>query len=55
VDTDRVRLTQQEVFRGLLVPLVLAFIGKPTQLGFHQMDQALRTRVEHPTNTEATP
>jgi hypothetical protein len=51
---DRVRLTQQEEFRGLLVPVVLAFIGKPTQEGFHQMNQALKTRVEHPTHTEAT-
>ena len=54
VGADRVRLTQQEEFRGLLVPLVLAFIGKPTQAGFRQMNQALKTRVEHPTHTEAT-
>jgi hypothetical protein len=51
---DRVRLTQQEAFRGLLAPLVLAFIAKPTQEGFQQMNQALKTRVEHPTHTEAT-
>jgi hypothetical protein len=54
VGPDRVRLTQQEEFRGLLVPPVLAFIGKPTEEGFHQMNQALKTRVEHPTYTEAT-
>jgi hypothetical protein len=53
VGADRVRLTQQEEFRGLLVPLVLALIGKPTQDGFHQMNQALKTRVEHPTHTGA--
>ena len=51
---ERVRLTQQEEFRGLLVPLLLAFIGKPTQEGFHQMNQALKTRVERPSHTEAT-
>ena len=51
---DRVRLSQQEEFRGLLAPLVLAFIGKPTQEGFQQMNQALKTRVEHPSHTEAT-
>ncbi len=51
---DRVRLTQREEFRGLLVPLILAFIGKPTQEGFRQMNQALKVRVEHPSHTEST-
>jgi hypothetical protein len=51
---DRVRLTQQEEFRGVLAPLILAFIGKPTQEGFHQMNQALKTQVEHPSHTEVT-
>ena len=50
----RVRLTQQEAFRGLLAPLLLAFIAKPTQEGFQQMNQALKTTVEHPTHSEAT-
>jgi hypothetical protein len=50
----RVRLTQQEEFRGLLAPLLLAFIAKPTKEGFHQMNQALKARVEHSTRTEAT-
>ena len=54
VGADRVRLTQQEEFRGLLVPLILTLIGKPTQEGFHQMNQALKTRAEHPSRTEAT-
>jgi hypothetical protein len=54
VGPDRVRLSQREEFRGLLVRLVLAFIGKPTEEGFHQMNQALKTRVEHPSHTEAT-
>src|SRR4029453_178430 len=52
---DRVHLTQQEEFRGLLVPPNPAFNGKPTQEGFHQMNQALKTRVERPGHTEATP
>jgi hypothetical protein len=51
----RVRLTQQEEFRGLLTPLILAFIGKPTEEGFHQMNQALKARVEQPTHTQAAP
>ena len=52
---DRVRLTQLEEFRGLLAPLILAFIGTPTKEGFQQMNQALKARVEQPTHTEATP
>jgi hypothetical protein len=51
----QVRLSQQEEFRGLLAPLLLAFLAKPTQEGFSQMNQALKTRVEHATRTEATP
>ena len=51
---DQVRLTQQEEFRGLLVPLILGRIAKPTHEGFTQMNEALKTRVEVPTRTEAT-
>jgi hypothetical protein len=47
----RVRLTQQEEFRGLLAPLVLKMIAKPTLASFHQMDQALKARVEQPAHT----
>jgi hypothetical protein len=54
VGADRVRLTQQEEFRGLLVPVILAFIGKPTEEGFRLMNQALKTRVEHPSHAPAT-
>jgi hypothetical protein len=50
----QVRLTQQEEFRGPLAPLILAFIAKPTQEGFRQMNQALKARVEHPARTETT-
>jgi hypothetical protein len=52
--TDRVRITQQEEFRGLLAPLIVAFIGNSTREGFHQMNQALKTQVEHPSHTEVT-
>ena len=50
----RVRLTQHEEFRGILAPLLLAFIAKPTLAGFHQMNQALKSRVEQPKPTPAT-
>jgi hypothetical protein len=49
--SGRVRLTQHEEFRGLLAPLVLKLIGKPTLASFHRMNQALKTRVEQPTHT----
>jgi hypothetical protein len=41
------------VFRGLLAPLVLKLIAKPTLASFHQMNQALKTRVERPVHTQA--
>jgi hypothetical protein len=47
----RARLTQHEEFRGLLAPLVVKLIAKPTLASFHQMNQALKTRVEQPTRT----
>ena len=47
----RTRLTQQEEFRGLLAPLVLKLIAKPTLASFHQMNQALKTRAEQPAHT----
>ena len=50
----RVRLTQQEGFRGLLAPLILAFIAEPTHEGFHEMNQALKARVEHVARPETT-
>jgi hypothetical protein len=50
----RVRLTQHEEFRGLLAPVVLRMIAKSTLASFHQMNQALKARVEQPTPTPAT-
>jgi hypothetical protein len=47
----RVRLVQQEEFRGLLARPILAVIGKPTLEGFRQMNQALKARAEQPTPT----
>jgi hypothetical protein len=49
----RVRLTQHEKFRGLLAAPVLALIAKPTLEGFHQMNQALKSRIEQPTHTQS--
>jgi hypothetical protein len=51
----RARVTQQETFRGLLAPLLLAFIAGPTLEGFRQMNRALQARAEEPTPTQATP
>ena len=50
----RVRLTQHEEFRGLLAAPVLTLIAKPTLQGFDQMNQALKSRVEQPTPSQAT-
>jgi hypothetical protein len=47
----RTRLTQHEEFRGLLAPLVLKMIAKPTLASFHQMNQALKTWAEQPAHT----
>ena len=33
----------------------MALIAKPTLEGFHQMNQALKSRVEQPAHTQATP
>ena len=49
----RVRLIQQEEFRGLLTPLLLAMIAKPTLASFHHMNQTLKARVEQPTSTRS--
>jgi len=53
IGPERVRLTQHEEFRGLLAPLLLVRIGEPTLAGFHQMNQALKVRVEQPTATRS--
>jgi hypothetical protein len=47
----RTRLAQHEKFRGLLAPLVLRMIAEPTLASFHQMNQALKARVEQAAHT----
>jgi hypothetical protein len=49
----RVRLIQQEEFRGLLARPLLAGIARPTLEGFQRMNQALKDRVEQPTATQS--
>jgi len=43
---DRVRLVQDETFRGLLIPLYSALRLRATRRGFEQMNHALRERAE---------
>jgi hypothetical protein len=50
----RVRVVQQEEFRGLAARPIMAMIGKPTLAGFQQMNQALKARVEQPARTQAS-
>ena len=40
------RFVQREEFRGLLVLPMLAMIGKSTERGFNEMNQALKARAE---------
>ena len=47
----RVRLVQREAFGGLLAPLLLAAIAKPTLASFHRMNHALKARAEQTTLT----
>lgn len=43
---DGTRFVQREEFSGLLVALMLRWIGGNTRRGFEQMNQALKERVE---------
>jgi hypothetical protein len=45
---NRVRFVQSERFSGVLVPLVMTFIGRSTQQGFEAMNLALKERAEAP-------
>lgn len=47
-DEGPVRFVQSERFTGVLVPLVLALVGKSTRRGFEAMNQALKQRAEQP-------
>jgi hypothetical protein len=42
----QVRFVQSERFSGVLVPLVMAFVGAPTKQGFEAMNLALKERAE---------
>ena len=44
----RVRLVQQEDFRGLLVPLMARSLDRRTLPAFEQLNQALKRRAEQP-------
>ncbi len=46
IETNHVRFIQREVFTGLLVPLLLPKLGKDTQRGFEEMNQALKVLAE---------
>jgi hypothetical protein len=43
---DRVRLIQQEEYRGLLVPFLAGSLDRRTLPGFEQMNHALKRRAE---------
>ncbi len=55
VDAHRVRLTQREVFRGLLVPFLSRQLDRDTARGFAEMNAALKTRAEAPTAAGPAP
>lgn len=42
----QVRFVQSERFSGILVPLVMSFVGESTRQGFEAMNQALKERAE---------
>jgi hypothetical protein len=46
LDDGSTRLTQSELFRGIVVPFVGASLKDETAPGFHEMNAALRERVE---------
>lgn len=46
LDEGRVRLVQQEVYRGLLVSLMARSLDRRTLPAFEQMNQALKRRAE---------
>jgi hypothetical protein len=45
---DRVRLVQDEEFRGVLVPLFAKSLDRNTRPAFERMNQALKRRAEQP-------
>jgi hypothetical protein len=54
IGPDRVRLAQDERFRGLFAPVLFGYLAKPTLAAFEQMNQALKHRAEQPSRTPVT-
>ncbi len=48
LEKGRVRLLQQETFRGLLVPALRWLLDGQTRAGFEAMNRALKERAERP-------
>jgi hypothetical protein len=46
INHNRVRFVQQEVFIGVLIPLLVKSLDPDTRQGFELMNQALKHRVE---------
>ena len=46
LDGGRVRFTQSERFRGILVPFLSRMLDRGTEPGFEAMNEALKERVE---------
>ncbi len=46
IGDHRVRFVQQELFRGLLVPVFARQLDRDTQRGFDEMNRALKMRAE---------
>jgi hypothetical protein len=46
IGADRVRFTQRETFRGLLIPLFRKSLDVGTRGGFQLMNAALKSRAE---------
>ena len=45
-EPKKVHFIQREVFKGLLVPMIMKNIREDTRAGFEQMNQALKQRCE---------
>lgn len=48
LENGRVRLLQQETFRGFLVPVLRRWLDGQTRAGFEAMNRALKERAERP-------
>ena len=48
LNEQRVRFTQEDCFRGVLVPLFATSLDRHTLAGFKAMNEALKQRAEQP-------